>query len=36
MALSLKQKQTHRQKRLVVAEGEMGKGGMDWAFGISR
>ena len=36
MDLPLKQKQTHRQKRVVVAKGEMGRGGMDWAFGISR
>ena len=35
MNLSMKQKQTHRQNRLVVAKGE-GGGGMDWELGISR
>ena len=36
MDLPLKQKQTRREERLVVAQGEMDRGGMDWVFGISR
>ena len=32
--LSTKQKQTHRQSRLVVAKRERGESGMDWEFGI--
>ena len=34
--MDLPLKQTDRQKTLVVAKGEMGRGGMDWVFGISR
>ena len=34
--LSTKQKQTHRQNRLVDAKGEGGGSGMDWEFGVSR
>ena len=35
MNLPVKQKQTHRENRLVGAKGE-GRGGMDWEFVISR
>ena len=36
MNLSMKQKQTHRLNRLVVASWEPGRGGMDWEYGVSR
>ena len=36
MNISMKQKQTHIENRLVVAKGEGDGGGKDWEFGISR
>ena len=36
MNISMKQKQIHKENRLVVTKGESGRGGKDWEFGISR
>ena len=36
MNISMKQKQTGVENRLVVAKGEGSRGGKDWEFGISR
>ena len=36
MNLPMKQKQTHRENRLVLAKGREGQGGTDWELGISR
>ena len=34
--ISMKKEHTYRENRLVVAEGEVGAGGKDWEFRISR
>ena len=36
MNLSVKQKQNHRHKRLVLAKGERVEGEMEWEVGVSR